>query len=219
MSLSRSKTFQLEVLKEDLLHQGFFRLRRLTLSHQLFAGGMSSPIEREVLDMRRAVAVLLYDPVQDAVVLIEQFRVGAMGHPDGAWVLELVAGIVEPGESDADLAHREAMEESGCTISHLTFLHEYMVAPAATTERIALYLACVDASTAGGIHGLVEEGEDIRVHVLAAEEAIREARPGGRINTSTPIIAMQWFGVNRESIRKNWLAERKRDGAESGLPS
>lgn len=196
---------KIEVLAEDELHDGFFRLRRVTLSHETFAGGMSAPISREVLDMRRAVAVLLYDPDRDEVVLIEQFRIGATVHAEGAWVLELVAGIVEPGESDADVAHRESMEEAGCMISELAPVHEYMVAPAATTERIALFVARVDAGDAGGIHGVVEEGEDIRVIVMSADEAIAEAMPGGRINTTTPIIAMQWLAANRERLRESWM--------------
>ncbi|MCB1737052.1 MAG: NUDIX domain-containing protein [Gammaproteobacteria bacterium] len=206
MSSPKPEKRNLDILADEVLYDGFFRLRRVTLSHQLFAGGMSPPIQREVLDMRRAVAVLLYDPERDALVMIEQFRIGAINPPAGGWVLELVAGIVEPGESDTELAHRESMEEAGCTISDLALINEYMVAPAATTERIALYVARVDARTAHGIHGLREEGEDIRVRVLSAEQAIAETRPGGRINTTTPIIAMQWFAANRDALRTRWLA-------------
>lgn len=195
---------RLDVLADEVMYEGFFRLRRVTLSHQTFAGGMSPPIRREVLDMRRAIAVILYDPVRDELVMIEQFRIGATAHPEGGWVLELVAGIVEAGESDADVAHRESMEEAGCAISDLEFVHEYMVAPAATTERIALYVARVDAAGAGGIHGVAAEGEDVRVAVMSADDAIAEARPGGRINTTTPIIAMQWLAVNRARLRAAW---------------
>lgn len=198
---------RIDVQADEELYAGFFRMRRVTLQHETFAGGLSAPIRREVLDMQRAVAVLLYDPQRDALVLIEQFRIGAIGHARGAWVLELVAGIVEPGESDVEVAVREAIEEAACEIGTPRLIHEYMVAPAATTERIALYVARVDAGKAGGIHGVAEEGEDIRVAVLSADDALREALPGGRINTTTPIIALQWFAAHRTRLRAEWLGD------------
>jgi len=196
---------KINVLSKDSCYQGFFNLDRVMLTHELYAGGMSQPISREVLKMRRAVAVLLYDPVLDKLVMIEQFRIGAMDTEQGAWVLELVAGLVEAGEQDSDVAQRESLEESGCEISNLELIREYLVAPAATTERLAVYCARVDASTAEGIHGVAEEGEDILVRVLTVEEAINELE-GGKINSSCPIIAMQWFMQNRERIHSEWLA-------------
>ncbi len=195
---------KLKILDRKPCHKGFFSLDKITLKHELFAGGMSETIEREVLNMRRAVAVLLYDPVLDQLVMIEQFRIGAIGHPQGAWVLELVAGLVEEGENDREVAVREALEESGCEITDLELIHEYMVAPAATTERLVVFCARVDASKAEGIHGVVSEGEDIKVHVISADQAFAEA-DGGRINTACPIIAMQWFKGNRHRLQTQWL--------------
>lgn len=200
---------KVQVEKEENCYQGFFHLKRFTLRHELFAGGMSPPIQRELLGMRRAVAVLLYDPEREQLVMIEQFRIGAIHDPEGAWVLELPAGLVEEGESDEEMARRECMEEAGIEIRNLEFIREYRVAPAATTERIGLYCAQVEASQAGGIHGLPEEGEDIRVRVLSVDEALREL-DGGRINSSCPIIAMQWFQMNRERLKLAW--------SKSGVP-
>jgi hypothetical protein len=45
------------------------------------------------------------------------------------------------------------------------------VSPGGSTERIEVFVGEVDASQAKGIHGLAEEGEDIRVHVVSREQA------------------------------------------------
>ena len=162
-------------------------------------------ITRELVDSYRAAAVLLYDPLLDSIVLIEQFRIGAMGHPGGCWVLEVIGGIIEGDESADSVARREAVEEAGCEVLDLLPICEFMVSPGYTTERIQLFCGRVDASGAGGIHGLDHEGEDIRVEVLAADEAVGELY-GGRINSTSSIIAMQWFVANRQRLREQWGA-------------
>ena len=58
-------------------------------------------------------AVLPYDPRRDEVVLIRQFRAGAYVAGRHPWTWEIVAGIIEDGESPEDLVRREAVEEAG----------------------------------------------------------------------------------------------------------
>jgi ADP-ribose pyrophosphatase len=108
-----------EVLSRETAYRGFFSLEKLTLRHGLFGGGMSPPITRELIEKGDVSAVLLYDPALDRVVLIEQFRVGALRDPDGPWMMEVVAGLIEAGESAEDVARREAMEEAGCAVLEL----------------------------------------------------------------------------------------------------
>ena len=105
-----------EIVDRELCYQGFFRLERVRLRHSLHRGGMSPVLVRETLEKGDVVAVLPYDPVADAVVMIEQFRVGAIGAPRGAWLLEIVAGLMEPGEQPDDVARREATEEAGLAL-------------------------------------------------------------------------------------------------------
>ena len=105
-----------EIVDRELCYQGFFRLERVRLRHSLHRGGMSPVLVRETLEKGDVVAVLPYDPVADTVVMIEQFRVGAIGAPRGAWLLEIVAGLMEPGEQPDDVARREATEEAGLAL-------------------------------------------------------------------------------------------------------
>ncbi len=195
--------YEFEILESETVYRGFFRLQRVRLRHSLFAGGWSPPLVREVLRKGHAVAVLLYDPRRDQVVMVEQFRIGALEGPAGPWMLELAAGYVEEGESLEGVAHREVAEETGCRVEALEPIASYHVSPGSDTEIIHLYCARVDAESAEGVHGLADEGEDIRVRVFSFDEA--QARiADGTINSATPILALQWLALHRDTLRDRW---------------
>jgi ADP-ribose pyrophosphatase len=184
--------------------QGHFRMDRWKLRHRLFAGGVGKTITREVLERGSAVAVLPYDPACDQVVLVEQFRIGALAHGDKApWLLEVVAGVVEPGETPEDVARRETTEECGATLLALEPMHHFYPSPGGCSEFLWMYCGRIDSAGIGGIHGLEEEGEDIRVEVLPYAEALA-ALNGGRLRSSPGVAAMQWLALNRERLRALW---------------
>ncbi len=192
-----------EIVEQEVGYAGFFRLYRYRLRHRLFSGGWTPVITRELFERGHAVAVLPYDPVRDEVVLVEQFRIGALEMEGGPWLLECVAGMIEPGESPPAVAYREAREEAGCKLMELALIADYLVSPGGTSERIRLYCGKVDTEGVGGIHGLAEEHEDIRVTAVSFGEAMDLLRKG-RINSAAPIIALQWLAMNRESLRSRW---------------
>lgn len=192
------------VIRKKILYQGFFKLIKFELTHDLFSGEKSTPLSRELVDRGQAAAVLPYDPLRDEVVLIEQFRIGAGEDPSGPWLVEVIAGLQEPGESAEQLIHREAKEEAGCIISDLISIQRYYSSPGSSNEQIHLYFARTETANLGGIHGVDDEGEDIRVHVVSSVTAFAWLDQG-RIDSALPIIALQWFRLNRDSIRRQWL--------------
>lgn len=195
-----------QLLEHEVCYQGYFRLDRYRLRHRQFDGGWGPEIHREVLERGHAAAVLPYDAERDEVVLIEQFRAGAYARGDQPWQLEIVAGIIGAGETPAEVARREALEEAGCTLGRRwEAVASYYMSPGAVTEYMDVY--CADTTTAelGGIHGLEAEGEDIRVHVLGYAAAL-EWLEAGRIHNSPAIIALQWLRLNRERLRREWQA-------------
>jgi ADP-ribose pyrophosphatase len=191
------------ILKKETLYEGFFSLNQYHFTHKLFGGGQSSLIKREVFERGHAVAVLPYDPILDELVLLEQFRFPALETNDNPWLIEVVAGIIEPGEDLEDVCHREAQEEAGIFLTHLTKMNSYLASPGACTERIHLYVAKVDASTASGIHGLDEEAEDIKVLRVPFDQAVIWLNEG-KIDNSTAIIALQWLMLNKQKILQEW---------------
>jgi ADP-ribose pyrophosphatase len=195
----------LEILDRETAYRGFFRVDRYRLRHRLYAGGWSVALSREVMDRGNAAGVLLYDPARDAVVLIEQFRLAAhlAGYP--ARQLEIVAGIVDrDGESEIDVARREALEEAGLSVAgELVPIHRFLTSPGGTTETVALFCGRVDAGSAGGIHGLAAEHEDIKVVVKSYDEVRRMLR-AGRIDNAFTLIALYWLAANRMRLRRLW---------------
>ncbi len=189
-------------------YRGFFAIDKFVLKHKLYAGGYSDSFTRELFLRDPAAGVLLYDPKRDAVVLVEQFRVGVLldAQKTGAspWCLEVVAGILAPKESAAELSRREAMEEAGCAIQALEPICDYYNSPGGSNERISLYCGQVDATNAGGIYGLANEHEDIRAIVLSFDEAW-QALQEGRMNNAMAIIAMQWLCLNKDKLKERWL--------------
>ncbi len=197
------KRTDVEVVARKTAFQGYFRVDRYRLRHRLFAGGWSSVVSREVFERGHAVAVLLYDPDLDRVALTEQFRVGAYAAGEDPWLLEIAAGIIEPGENPDDVVHREAREETGADIVALLPICKVYVSPGGATETIALYCGRIDSAKVGGIHGLTDEGEDIRVHVLDTDEAIGAMRDG-RIKSAPAVITLQWLALNRTDLKRRW---------------
>lgn len=192
-----------EIVERDNCFQGFYKLDRVRLRHELFAGGMGREISRELFVRHDAVCVLPYDARRDEVVLIEQFRVGALGKVENPWLVELVAGLIDKDEQPEEVAHREAQEEAGLAIAALWPMTRYFPSPGGSDEFVHLYLGRCSSEGAGGLHGLEEEGEDIRVRVWTFEDALQAVRDG-RIANAATIIALQWLALNRAEVRGLW---------------
>ena len=175
------------------LYNGFFRLDAFTVEHDRFDGG-NQIIVREHLERGDAVAILLYDPARDAVLFIEQFRIGPAVRSDvreqDAWLIEIVAGMVDEGETPETCARRECVEEAGYAPERLQPLGSYYATPGGSSEHIYLYLGEVNADKpCGGGGGLDEEHEDIRTLWVGRKQAMRWVHEG-RINSAAPMLAL-----------------------------
>ena len=194
---------KVDIIERSNEYKGFFRLERLVLSHSRFNGGMTRPIAREVMHIGPAVVVLPYDPALDQIVMIEQFRCGAMQHPGGPWMLEAPAGLGEQDEAAIDTAVRELREECGLATQAIEAIGSYAATPGAVNERADLFIAKIDSKAAGGVHGLPHEDEDIRSIVIAADTAF-EWLESGRIVAANAVISLRWLQVHRDDLRRRW---------------
>ena len=193
----------IEVLEKTTVFRGYFRVDAYILRHGKFGGGWTGVMRREVFERGHAAAVLPYDPERGVFVMCEQFRVGAYLARMNPWQLEIVAGIIEDGETPEDVCLREAEEEAGRTITDLWSIQRYLASPGATTETIQLYLGRISAEGAGGIFGLASEHEDIRAAIMTEAE-LKAAMEAGEITNGATLIAVQWFFLNRERILQKW---------------
>ncbi|CNE47590.1 ADP-ribose diphosphatase [Yersinia nurmii] len=192
-----------EIIARESLYSGFFSLNLYRFRHRLFNGEMSGEVKREIFERGHAAVLLPYDPVRDEVVLVEQLRIAALDSSESPWLLEMVAGMIEPGESVEDVARREAQEEAGIIVGRCKPVLSYLASPGGTSERLSIMVGEVDATTASGIHGLEEENEDIRVHVVSREQAYRWVEEGV-IDNAASVIALQWLALHHQLLRKEW---------------
>ena len=180
----------------ERVFDGYFAVDRVTVEHRAFDGGWAPAVTREVFERGDAVGVLPYEPVSDSLVLIEQFRAGALRDADSPWMLELVAGIVEAGERDEEVVRREADEEAGCRLAQLEPIAHYYPSAGACTEHVRLFCGRVLEAGVGEVRGLDAEGEDILVHRLPWTEVLDLLR-ANRINNGHTLVALQWLALNQ----------------------
>ncbi|MBG3130445.1 ADP-ribose diphosphatase [Proteus mirabilis] len=192
-----------KLLNQRDLYKGFFRMTEYHFKHRLFEGGWSEEVKREVFERGNAGVLLAYDPKRDEVVLIEQIRIPAYETSETPWLLEVIAGMVEQGESPEDVVRREAQEEAGVIVGRCEPIVSYLSSPGGTSERMHVYVGEVDATTAKGIHGLACENEDIRVHVVSREQAYLWVEEGV-IDNAASVIALQWLQLHHIALRKRW---------------
>lgn len=181
-----------EILKNETLYKGIFSISRYTLRHRLFKDGWSNVFSLERFERKSAVAILPYDPTLDRVILIEQFRVGALADPETPWLIEIPAGVIESNEKPNEVAHRECLEEAACTLLELQPIVKYFVSPGGSNEFLHLYYGRVDAKNIDGIHGLDDENEDIRVLNISSQEAF-DLMDQGKIKNAPTIIGLLWL--------------------------
>lgn len=191
---------------EEYTFGKLFRVIHAQLQFRCFDGRLSEPITRINFARGDSVGVLLYDPAEDAVVLVRQFRypVYASLAPteqvgEGArlaWLLEIVAGVKEADYTVQEIASKELLEEAGYTVkSALQPITTIYPSPGGASERIRLFWAEVDhrqPTAIGG--GLVAEGEDSQIVVLSFGKALQMVSCG-EISDAKTIIAPQYLAM------------------------
>lgn len=192
-----------EIIARETLYSGFFSMDLYRFRHRLFKGEMSGEIRREIFERGHAAVLLPFDPVRDEVVLVEQIRIAAYDVSESPWLLEMVAGMIEEGETVEDVARREALEEAGLVVGRTKPVLSYLASPGGTSERLSIMVGEVDATTAEGIHGLADENEDIRVHVVSREQAYQWVEEG-KIDNAASVIALQWLQLHYQTLRNEW---------------
>jgi ADP-ribose pyrophosphatase len=192
----------------ETVWDGRFPLQRVRFRHQRFDGTESAERVWELWRRGRAAALLPYDPDADALVLIEQFRLPALAAGIDPVMVEVPAGLCDPGEDVATTLARETAEELGLPVASTLPVGEFLLTPGGCDERVALFVGRVRVPEAApdglaGHGGLATEAEDIRIRVWPAAVAI-EAALAGRFPNAVTAIALLWFAARRSALQAAW---------------
>ncbi len=198
---------RVEILElETVWEYHFFRVTQVRLRHERFNGRMSKVVTRINFERGDSVGVLLYDPGDDTVILVRQFRYPVYASLDAeeragpsarrAWSLEVVAGVLLEDRSVEEAARRELQEEAGYEVSgDLQYITTTYPSPGGTSERIHLFWAKVDRRQRAGLGGgVAAEGEYIRIEQVPFQTAMDMVASGEIIDAKT-IIALQHLAL------------------------
>ncbi len=165
------------ILKTKVCHDSFFKLKKHTIQFNKFDGSKSQIHNLEVLVRRPTVAILLYDETRNSILLTEQFRVGPLENGDNPWIYGIPAGIIDIGEDELKAAERELLEETGYRCAYIEKIGKFYLSPGGSNETTTLFFAKTQLNTSG-IHGKMEENEDIKTHVLSFDDACKMLKKG-----------------------------------------
>lgn len=196
---SKLNESDVKISATESLHAGHFKVKKHTLKFKKFSGEWSQSIEREQICVTNSAAMVLYDPKEDKLVMIEQLRIGALHQQPSPWLLEIIAGYLEAGEPAEQAVVREAKEEANCEVQRVIPILEYYTTPGGCTERTSVFCGLCDSSVAGGIYGNEHEQEDIKVHVVSADDMFLHLERG-MVTSSSTVIALQWLKLNRDQL-------------------
>ncbi len=193
------------------LEMGFYEMVRMRYRHKRFDGEISAPLDRDVLVSGDAAIALPYDPLLDQVVLIEQLRPAALARRSlDAWGLEAVAGLISQGETAQYTAARELEEEAGLEAIGFWPVSPSYQSPGTLSQFMYPFVVGVDLTHyEEGNFGLPSEGEDIRTHILAREQAIAFLKTGEANNAPLQILLYE-LALNCREISAHLLAEREK---------
>ena len=176
------------------LYQGFFKTLCYTFQYKRYDQQWSNIVHHEVFIRSDAVAILPFDPIKKQVILVEQFRTGAILH-DNPHLIETIAGMINDDETPLQAAHRELFEESGLTSQQWSKIGLFYTSPGACTERLHIFCAYVDAEQALEYAGLQTENESIKVLKYDLKR-IAQGLEQNSFTVAPTVVALQWLLMN-----------------------
>jgi ADP-ribose pyrophosphatase len=188
---------KVSIEQQKYILEDVFKVEEAYLRYEKFNGEMSETVRRISLERGDSVSVLIYNTKTNKIILISQFRYPSYKSGHG-WLIEAIAGIVDPDETPEEAARREVQEETGLDITRLEHIATFFPSPGGSSECIFLYYSEVskEPDSYGETGGLLSEGEDIKLHEITLEDALKKIK-SGEIRDAKTIIGLYWLENNQ----------------------
>jgi len=191
----------IKILKKDKSYDGFNKINNYLFEFNNFANTEKLLCEKEIFERKDAIAVVLYDDINDKLLLIQQFRPGCYVKKGIAYPFEIVAGLIDKNESMEKTIIRETKEESGIEITQIVKLCSFFPEISFSTREIHIFCGKFDSAKTQDYAGLEEENENTKIFLFSRREIKNMLKKNEIINSHT-IIGLQYFFTNFKSIIK-----------------
>jgi ADP-ribose pyrophosphatase len=182
--------------KKNILDD-FFKVEEAYLQFEQFNGEMSPLVRRLSLERGNSVAVLIFNRDTNKLILTNQFRYPTYKNKHG-WVIEAIAGMMDPGETPEQTARRELEEETGLDVETLEHISTFYPSPGGSSEQVFLYYSEVSGERAKyrETGGLLSEGENVKAIEVTLEDALTQIK-SGEIADAKTIVGIYWLENRR----------------------
>jgi nudix-type nucleoside diphosphatase (YffH/AdpP family) len=188
-----------EIKNQKRILDGFIKVDELQVEFDRFDQQGRNLVKRFNLERPEAAAVILENVSNNSVIVVEQFRFAVASKPNqNAWIIEIIAGLVDPGETPIEAAYRETLEESGYQVKQLEHLYTFYASIGISNENVHIFYGQVtdaDKIEKGG--GLEIESEDLKIHEIPISELV-EMLKKGEIRDSKTIMGIQWLASKKQ---------------------
>ncbi len=184
------------IISTEILSDNWYLLKKIHYEIQENNGNWKKQV-REVYDRGNGATILLYNKLQQTVVLTRQFRLPSfVNGNDHGMLIETCAGLLDH-DNPEDCIRRETEEETGYQVTDVKKVFEAYMSPGSVTEILYFFVAAYNKDmkvSDGG--GVAEEQEHIEVLELPFRKAL-EMIESGEIKDGKTIMLLQYAAINR----------------------
>jgi len=186
----------IKIISKEILSDNWYTLNKITFEY-LKKDGTWEIQNREAYDRGNGATILLYNKVNQTVILTRQFRLPTyINGNDNGMLIETCAGLLDKDNPETAIK-RETEEETGYQIKHVEKVFEAYMSPGSVTEILYFFVAeyskDMKVSEGGGHH---EEQENIEVLELPFADALNMIKTG-EIKDGKSIMLLQYAQINR----------------------
>lgn len=184
-----------QITKSEVLSDNWYTLRKFTYDAR-YKNGVKKTLTREAYDRGNGATILLYNKMNQTVVLTRQFRLPTFvnGNETGM-MIETCAGLLDKDNAE-DCIRRETEEETGYKIKDVRKVFEAYMSPGSVTEILYFFIAEYSKEMKTGEGGGVDDGEDIEVLEYPFHKTLKMIETG-EIKDAKTIMLLQYAALHR----------------------
>jgi len=189
---------EIKQLKKKLLSKSFFKFWKFSFLVKSKNESIKPyKINREILNVGDVAFALCYSPEEKKFYLIKQFRPFYFIRKQ-KYLLEMVGGLVDKGESISSAIKREIFEEIRVKTKKLKKLTTYCPVPGYSDEIVHLYFAEVDKIKLRTLFNKFEN-EEIKIYKLTLKQLLKINKSNKVQNVLTKLAIYEYLN----KIKKN----------------